>query len=127
MVRHHVAQRPRGVVELAASLDIERLRDGDLDMVDVIAIPQRLENAVGEPKHQDVLNRLLPEIVVDPIDLTLGEHAEDVAIEGLSRGQIDAERLLDDDPPPMPFLFANEAGVSEPLHNGANICAGVAR
>ena len=124
MVRHHVAQRAGGVVELAASLDIERLRDGDLDMVDVIAIPQRLENAVGEPKHQDVLNRLFPEIVVDPIDLALGEHAEDVAIEGLSRGQIDAERLFDDDPPPMPVLFTNEAGVSEPLHDGGEHLCG---
>src|SRR5271168_2005229 len=108
----------RGVIELAASLDIERLRDGDLDMVDVITIPQRLENAIGEPKHQDVLNRLFPEIVVDPVDLALSEHAEDVAIEGLSRRQIDAERLFDYDPPPVPLLFTTEAGVSEPLHNG---------
>ena len=33
-------------------------------------------------------------------------------------GKIGTERLLDDDAPPMPFLFANEAGVSEPLHDG---------
>jgi hypothetical protein len=41
----------------------------------------------------------------------------------LSRGQIDAERLFDDDPPPMPFL-SNEAGVSEPLHNGGKHLCG---
>ena len=87
MVRHHVAQRAGGVVEFAAPLDAERLRDGDLDMVDMVSIPQRLENAVGEAEHQDVLDRLFPEIVVDAIDLALGEHAEDVAIEGLRRRQ----------------------------------------
>ena len=118
MVRHHVAQRAGRVVELAAPLDADALRNGDLHMVDVIAVPQRLEDAVGEPQHHDVLDRLLSEIMVDAIDLALGEHAQDFAVERLRRGQIGAERLFDDDAPPMPVLLADEAGFAELLHDG---------
>ena len=69
MVRHHVAQGAGGVVEAAAMADAELLVDRDLDMVDVVAIPDRLEHAVGEAQHQDVLHRLLAEVMIDPVDL----------------------------------------------------------
>ena len=51
--------------------DPDLLIDGDLHMVDVIAVPDRLEHAVGEAQHQDVLHRLLAEIMIDPVDLLL--------------------------------------------------------
>ncbi len=71
MVRHHVAQRAGRVVEAAAVTDTELLIHGDLDVVDVITIPDRLEHAVGEAHHQDVLDGFLAEIMVDPVDLVL--------------------------------------------------------
>ena len=79
MVGHHVAQRAGGVVGLAALLDADRLGDGDLHVVDVVAVPQRLEEAVGEAEDQDVLHRLLAEIVIDAEDLLLARHAQDLA------------------------------------------------
>ena len=75
MVRHHVAQRPGRLVEIGAPLDPDRLGDRDLHMVDVVAVPQRLEDAVGEAQHHDVLDRLLAEEMVHPIDLRFGQHA----------------------------------------------------
>ena len=113
MRRHHVAQRARCIVELAALLDADGLRHGDLHVIDVIAVPQRLENRVGEPQHHDVLHGLFAEIVVDPVDLALGEHGEDFAIERLRRFQIGAERLLDDDAPPASIVFARQPGFAE--------------
>ena len=71
MVRHHVAQRAGRVVEAAAMADAELFVDRDLDMVDVIAIPDRLEHAVGEAQHQDVLDGFLAEVMIDPVDLVL--------------------------------------------------------
>ena len=71
MVRHHVAQRAGRVVETAAVADAELLVDGDLDVVDMVAVPDRLEHAVGEAQHQDVLHRFLAEIMIDPVDLVL--------------------------------------------------------
>ena len=36
----HVAKRARGFIETATALDAKRFRCGDLDAVDVVAIPQ---------------------------------------------------------------------------------------
>ena len=52
-------------------------RDRDLDVVDELAVPDRLEDPVREAKGEHVLDRLLAEVVVDPEDLLLGEVAAD--------------------------------------------------
>ena len=96
---------PVALVELAAPLDADRLRSGDLDVVDVLAIPQRLEQAVGKAQRHDVLDRLLAEEMVHPIDLMLLQRLQDRGVERLGRGQVMAERLLDDDPPPLSVLL----------------------
>jgi hypothetical protein len=38
---------------------MDLLGHGDLDMVDVVSIPNRFEDRVSEAKHEDVLNRFL--------------------------------------------------------------------
>jgi len=52
----------------------ERFRDVDLHVIDEIAIPDRLEQAVGEAKRQDVLRRLFAQEMIDPEDLLFGEY-----------------------------------------------------
>ena len=69
----HVAEGAGFLVEAAAHLDRERLRDVDLDVVDVVAVPDRLEHAVGEAQREQVLHRLAAEVVVDPEDAALLE------------------------------------------------------
>src|SRR4051794_31969620 len=65
-----------------------------------MAIPDRLEEDIGEAKGEDVLNRLLSEVVIDAVDLWLGEDGVDGRVE-LSRGfEIVAEWLLNHDPVP---------------------------
>src|SRR3954468_3428511 len=100
MVRHHIAQRPRRIVEAAAMSDAEFLKHADLHVVDMIAIPDRLEHSVCEPQHQDVLYRLFPEIVIDPVDLMLVDNVEELLVQDLRGTEVAAERLLDDQPPP---------------------------
>ncbi len=73
MVLHHVAQRAGVVVIVAAALQPDRLGDGDLHVIDDIAVPQPLEDRVGEAQRQQVLHRLLAEVVVDAEGLRLGE------------------------------------------------------
>jgi len=48
VVRHHVAQRAGGVVKAAAMADAKLLVDGDLDVIDVVAVPDRLEHALAK-------------------------------------------------------------------------------
>jgi hypothetical protein len=52
----HVPIRPRGVVEGSAFLDRESLRDVNLNVLDVLAVPNRLEETIGEAKGQDILS-----------------------------------------------------------------------
>ena len=73
VVLHHVAQCAALVVVPAAVADAERLADRDLHVVDVLVVPDRLEDRVGEPHHHQVLHRLLAEVMVDAEDLLLGE------------------------------------------------------
>ena len=95
VVLDQVAQRARVVVVAGAAADAEVLGGGDLDVVDVVAVPDRLEHAVREPERQHVLDGLLAEVVVDPEDLRLVEHAQHLAVELARLGQLRAERLLD--------------------------------
>ena len=92
--------------------DAEFLVDRDLHVVDVVAIPDRLEHAVGEAQHQDVLDGLLAEIVIDPVDLVLVDDLQQFAVQRLRRGQVGAERLFDHQPPPAAVLLQH-AGAAE--------------
>ena len=95
VVLHHVAQRAGAVVVAAAAADAERLRRGDLHVVDGVGVPERLEERVGEAGDQEVLDALLAEVVVDPEDLVLLEHGADRVVDLAGRGQVVAERLLE--------------------------------
>ena len=91
-------------------------------MIDMVAVPQRFEHAVGEAQHHDVLDRFLTEIVVDPVDLAFGEDAEEFPVEILRRAQIGTERFLDDHPSPVPVFLPQQARVAKPLgHNGKRL------
>ena len=97
VVLHHVAQAA-GLFEVAAApLDADGLGPGDLDVVDEVVVPDRLEDAVREAEHQQVLDGLFSEVVVDAIDLLLVQDLVDLAVERARRLQVDAERLFDDD------------------------------
>jgi hypothetical protein len=64
---------PGLLVERPALLDADRLGDGDLHVVDVAPVPERLEDAVAEPEDQQVADGLLAQVVVDAVDLRLAE------------------------------------------------------
>src|SRR5207245_1023702 len=102
------------VVVGAARLYADRLRDGDLDLGDVAPVPQGLEDAVGEPKHQEILDGLLAEIVIDPVDLLLAKDPAEAAIERPRAVVVVSERFLDDDAGPA-ALGARQARGAEVL------------
>ena len=97
VVLDHVADRPGLVVEVAAVLHAELLRHRDLDAADVVAVPDRLEDRVGESRIQNVLHRLLAEVVVDAENAFLGKLPVQDPVKLLAEAQIVAERLFDHD------------------------------
>src|SRR5262245_65885963 len=100
MVRDHIAERSGQLVELAPFLDPDCLRRSDLHMIDAVAVPNRLENPVGETKCRDALDRVLSEKMIDPEDLVLAEDTQDACIQCARGVEAMAERLLDDTAPP---------------------------
>ena len=115
VVLHHVAQRAGLLVVATAALDADRLGHGDLHVVDVLPVPERLEDAVGEAEHQQVLHRLLAEVVIDAVDLLLDERRVQTLVERTRGGEVAAERLLDDHAHERPGWLRRETRLVEPV------------
>src|ERR1700733_1557222 len=109
VVLHDVAESARSLVERPATLDADALGCGDLDMIDIVAVPDVFEDAVGEAEDEDVLHRLLAEVVIDAEDLVFVEDLVDLVVESSGGFEVVAERLLDDDTDPV-FAVATVAG-----------------
>ena len=116
MALEHVAQHAGRIVVARPMADGERFGGGDLDMLDVIAVPDRLEDRIGEPQDQDVLHRFLAQVVIDPVDLALGENLVNLAVELLGAGQVRAEGLFHHDAPGA-VRFAGQSGSAQ-VHHG---------
>ena len=96
MVLHEIAQGAGLVVVAGARADAEVLGARDLDVVDEVPVPDRLEHHVREPEGHHVLDGLLAQVVVDPEDLALAERVVDDVLQRAGRLEVGAERLLDD-------------------------------
>ena len=73
MVLHHIPQGTCRFVKPAALLDAEILDGCDFYVVDIVAVPKRLEDSVGKPESQYVLGSLFAKEVVDAVNLPLIE------------------------------------------------------
>src|ERR1700678_1481728 len=102
---NHVAHRAGGFVKCGSPLDSQRLSSGDLDTVDVVAIPERFEDAVPKAKYQHVLDGFFSKVMVDTVDLRFVERIENGFVEFLRGGQVAAERLFDNDARPRLAVF----------------------
>ena len=78
-------------------LDAERLGHVDLDTLDVAAVPQRLEGLVREAQVQDLIETHRSQVVIDPVQLGLGDVLVQLGRESPSRGEVVPERFLDHD------------------------------
>jgi hypothetical protein len=109
VVLEHVAQDAGLLVVAGPVADADRFAHRDLDVVHVALVPERLEDPVRETEDEDVLNRLLREVVVDPVDLLFVEDAPQGPVQRPGGLEVVAERLFDDDPRPAVL------GPGEPL------------
>src|SRR5689334_20269055 len=100
MVRDHVAQRAGLFVVARAAANAHRLGRGDLHVIDVVTIPDRLEERIAEPENEDVPYRLFPEIMIDTIDLLLAKNGAHLLIQPSRALDVVSERFFDDDARP---------------------------
>ena len=108
----HVPQTARLIVITAAPLYSQRLAHRDLHVIDITPVPDRLEDPVREAEHQNVLNRLFAEVVIDAVDLALLENLTDFLIQRPCGLEVRPERLLDDDSSPA-MVFVGKALFSQ--------------
>src|SRR5262245_40454050 len=97
MILQHVLERTDAVVVTGSPLEREGLVPDDVHPGDVGTAPDRLEDAVGEPRAKDVLDGGHREEVVDAEDRLLRIEAGETPVERDRFAQIFAERLLQHD------------------------------
>ena len=76
------------------------LGHGHLHAFHRLALPDGLENGIRKTEGQQILYRLLAQVVVDPIDLRFVEIAMQKAIQRTGGAEIVSEGLLEDHPHP---------------------------
>ena len=86
---------------------------GNLHMVDVIIVPNRLIHGVRETKRQNILHRLLTEIMIDTEHTRWVEHLGHHTIQLLSAGQIMPERFLDDHTTPSALVGLRQTAIGQ--------------
>ena len=94
VVLQHVAHRAGSVVVVAAAFDADGLGHGDLHLLDVARVPQRLEQRVAEAQREQVLHAFLAEVVVDAEHAVFVEHAGHAVVDLDGAGQVVADRLF---------------------------------
>ena len=87
-------------------------------MSNVAAIPDRLENGVGKAKHQDVLHRILSQIMIDPEDLVFFKALVKGFLQVHCSWQIPTEGFLHHDSRPAVAILTFFGKVGLPQHFG---------
>ena len=67
----------------AAALRSERLLECDHDTLDRVAVPDLFDYFVGESKHDQILDHLLAEVVVNAINFFFGKKAGNMFGQGI--------------------------------------------
>ncbi len=96
MVLEHVPQNS-GLVKIAGTVfHSDGFGCRDLDVVDVVGIPDRLKNHVGKAQQKDVLDGFLAEVVVNAVNLFFVQVLTQALVKLLGAGQVKAKRLFKD-------------------------------
>ena len=97
VVLHHVAHRTGAFVKAATLFHTQLFGHGDLDVGDVLAPPQGLEQRVAKSQCKQVLHRGLAQVVVDAKDLLFLEHLAHGCVDRAVGRQVVAQRLFEHD------------------------------
>ena len=113
VVRHHVAHGPGGFIKRGARFHTHGLCHGDLHMVDVVAVPQRLKNSIGKTHEHDVLHGFLAQEMVHAVDLRLRQAVAQLGVERLRRGQVVAKGFFHHHAAPVIRRLSHQSGGTE--------------
>ncbi len=69
MVLKHIPDHADAVVISGPMSNPDLLCNRDLYVIDIVAVPHGLIDGIGKTRNQDVLNRLFPQVMIDPVYL----------------------------------------------------------
>ena len=101
MILNHIGEGAGFLIVFATAFDTDRFGSSNLHVVDILAAPERLKDAVAEAQGEDILDGFLAEIVIDAVDVLLAEDLMDLVAELACAGEIMAEGLLDNQAAPV--------------------------
>ena len=84
--------------------NVNRLRHRDLHMIHIAAVPDRLEDCIGEAEKQDVLSGFLTQVVINAKYLAFLEDRVDDLVQAAGGGQVVSVGFFNHDPPPASIL-----------------------
>ena len=97
VVLDHIAHRAGFVIIRAAPANPHGFGHSDLDMIDVVVVPQRLEQHIGKADRHQVLHGFLAQIVINPVNLGFGKIGGKGLIQRAGGVQIAAKRFFHHD------------------------------
>ena len=65
MILHHIPHDSHPVVIASSMFNINGLHGRYLYMIDIVPVPDGLEYCIGKPKHQNILNGLFCQVMID--------------------------------------------------------------
>ncbi|MCY1173104.1 hypothetical protein D9M73_132550 [compost metagenome] len=97
VVLQHVANSPGAIVVGTAVFYAQCLANADLDMVDLVVAPHRLQQGIGKTQGHQVLHGFLAQVVVDAEHLSFFEYRANGFIDGSGGFQGMADRFFQHD------------------------------
>src|SRR5260221_2689167 len=94
VILDHIRKGAGAVIVSPPLTHTNLFRHADLNMVDIFIIPQRFKNIIGKPKGHDILDHLLPKIVIDMIDLFFFKPFVQIPVELTGGIEVGAKRLF---------------------------------
>ena len=103
MVLNHVPNHARAIVVTGSMSNPDRLADRNLHMIQVVPVPQGLENRVRKAECQQILRRFFAQVVIVPKHLPLVEDSVDRVGQTTGDSLVATEGLLHNHPRPFSF------------------------
>ena len=97
MVLYHIAQLTDAIVVSPSPFNADLFSNRDLHVVNATLIPLGIDKPVSKPQHQQVLHRLLTQVMVNPVNVALVEKASQGLIDLAGGGQAFANGFFKND------------------------------
>ena len=98
VVLQHILENAGLLVIRAPPLHPQGFSGGNLDVVHMVMVPQRLKEGIAKADGQDVADHLLAQVMVDAVNLALLQGLGNTLVQFPGAGQVRTKRLFDHHP-----------------------------